>query len=106
MTWKVTYLPAAVKDLKKLDGNLAKQSRKAIAKVSQNPLSIFDGGYGVPLGNKGGRNLSGLFKIKLRHAGIRIVYKLEKRDEERVIIVVGVRDDDEVYDIAKKRDER
>lgn len=44
--------------------------------------------------------------MKLRGAGLRIVYALERRDEEMVIVVVGARADDEVYDIAAERWDR
>jgi hypothetical protein len=40
------------------------QVAKGIQKVSQKPVSIIQGGYGKPLGNKYGVNLAGLFKIK------------------------------------------
>ena len=81
---------------------------KAIIKVSQNPESNTKGGYGKPLGNKGGNNLTGLFKIKLKGLGLRIVYKLEKSDSDNImkIIVISVREDNEVYEIAAKRESR
>ena len=31
--------------------------------VSQNPVSIYQGGYGKPLGNKDGADLTGLLKL-------------------------------------------
>ncbi len=76
---------------------------KALKKVQQNPVSIYDGGYGKPLGNKGGTDLTGLFKIKLRAAGLRVVYKLIYTETEMLIVVVGARADDEVYQLAEKR---
>lgn len=106
MSWRRTILPEAQKEIEALDGSQRIQVRKAINKVSQNPLPQQEDGYGKPLGNKGGRNLTGLFKVKLRGAGLRIVYALERRDEEMVIVVVGARADDEVYDIALERWER
>lgn len=41
----------------------------------------------------------GCLKIKLKAAGIRIVYKLVEIDG---VMVIGVRADNEVYDIAQK----
>ena len=76
---------------------------KAIRKVAQNPLPVNEGGYGKPLGNKGRTKLSGLLKVKLRDAGIRIVYKLIRTRTEMLIVVIGARSDDEVYQIADKR---
>lgn len=103
MSWTVEYLPEAVKDLRGLSGNQRLLVRKAIAKVSQNPLPVSEGGYGKPLGNKGGNNLTGLLKIKLRGAGLRVVYKLVRRDDQMLVIVIGARADDEVYELAAKR---
>ena len=42
-------------------------------------------------------------KIKLRGAGLRIVYQLIRRSDHMLVIVIGVREDDEVYEIAQKR---
>ncbi len=103
MSWQVSYIPQAVDDLKKLDGSNRKQVLKALDKVSQNPLPTNEGGYGKALGNKLGNNLAGLLKIKLRQAGIRIVYDLVRDAHSMRIIVVGIRADNQVYDIAAKR---
>lgn len=103
MSWKIDFLPEAVKDMKSLAGNQQILVRKAIQKVSQNPLPMEEGGYGKPLGHKSGTNLTGFLKIKLRGAGIRVVYKLERTEHGMTIIVIGVREDDEVYDLASKR---
>lgn len=42
-------------------------------------------------------------KIKLRGEGIRVVYKLIKTESQMLIIVVGIREDEEVYEIAHSR---
>ncbi len=103
MTWKIDYLPEAVKDLRDLAGNQRLLVRKAIDKISTNPLSSEEGGYGKPLGNKGGNNLTGFYKIKLRGAGLRIVYKLVRQEDQMLIIIIGAREDDEVYELAARR---
>ena len=103
MNWQIRYLPEAVRDMKKLDGSQRVLVTKAIKKVSANPLPADEGGYGKPLGNKGGSNLTNFFKIKLRKEGIRIVYRLIRTETEMLIVVVGARADDEVYEIASKR---
>ena len=74
---------------------------KAINKVLQNPLPVTEGGYGKPLGNKQGNDLAGLLKIKLRDAGIRVVYKFIRT--EILVVVIGARADDEVYETAQHR---
>lgn len=103
MNWTLKYLPEAEKDFARLAGNQRLLVMKALSKVVQNPVSIYEGGYGKPLGNKGGTNLSGLFKIKLKNAGLRVVYKLIQTETEMLVIVIGARADDEVYQIAEKR---
>ncbi len=103
MNWTLKYLPEAQKDFEKLAGSQKLLIMKALAKVVQNPVSIYEGGYGKPLGNKGGTDLSGLFKIKLKNAGLRVVYKLIQTETEMLVIVIGARADDEVYRIAEKR---
>ena len=108
--WKIMYHPEAEQELKKLDGSQQKIVLKAIIKVSQNPESNMKGGYGKPLGNKGGNNLSGLFKIKLKGLGLglRIVYKLEQEALDNImkIVVISMREGNEVYEIAAKRESR
>lgn len=103
MKWDVRYLPEVETDLKKLDHSQIVAVRKAINKVKTNPLPKSEGGYGNPLGHKKGNNLTGFFKIKLLKEGIRVVYKLIRTETAMVIIVVGIREDEEVYDIARKR---
>lgn len=103
MSWNVKYLPEALDDFRKLDGSQKILVRKAIQKVCQNPLPETEGGYGKLLGNKSSTNLTGFLKIKLRGAGLRIVYQLICQGDYMLVIVIGVREDEEVYEIAQKR---
>lgn len=103
MSYQINFLPEALNDMKKLDNSIRPQVAKGIKKVSLNPASTYQGGYGKPLGNKNGTNLSGLYKIKFRGIGIRIVYSVEKHDGIMTIIVVSVRADNQVYQEAEKR---
>jgi mRNA interferase RelE/StbE len=57
--WKVEYLRESLEDIKRLDQSQRAQVIKAINKVAFNPLPQAEGGYGKPLGNKGGTNLAG-----------------------------------------------
>ena len=41
--------------------------------------------------------------IKLRASGLRVVYQLRRTETEMLVIVIGVRADEEVYEIAQKR---
>lgn len=103
MIWSVEFLEEAKKDIKKLDHSVQTQVLKGIQKVRKNPLSMREGGYGKPLGNKSGINLTNLMKIKFRDLGIRVVYKIERVDGIMKIIVVSARTDEQVYKEAVKR---
>lgn len=103
MSWQIEYLEEAKKDLKKLDRSAQIIILKGIDKVSENPLPIQQGGYGKPLGNKSGTNLTNLLKIKFRDIGIRVVYKVEYTDTVMRIIVISARADEQVYKEATKR---
>lgn len=48
MIWSIEFLEEAEKDMKKLDHSAQIQVLKGIKKVSQNPLSVREGGYGKP----------------------------------------------------------
>lgn len=87
MRYQINFLPEAIDDMKKLNHSVHPQVAKGIQKVSENPVSIHQGGYGKLLGNKDGISLSGLYKIKFRGIGIRVVYSLEEHDGIMNIIV-------------------
>ena len=106
MMWGIEFLEEAEKDMKKLDHSAQVQVLKGIRKVSQNPLSVEEGGYGKPMGNKIGINLTNLMKIKFRDIGIRVVYKIERIEGIMKIIVISARTDEQVYKEAAKRREK
>ena len=100
MIWHVRFSIFAEKDWKSFDRYNQKVIDKAIQKVMQNPTAD---GYGKPLANLSGSHLHGLYKIKLKKSGIRIIYALIEVEGEMLIIIIGARANDEVYDIAAKR---
>ncbi len=99
--WKLEFLPEAIQDLKELDGSVAGQVVKAIRKVCQSPVD--PDGYGKPLGHTGGTDLSGLYKIKLKKTGLRVVYALRMKDGVMCVVIISARADSEVYRDAEKR---
>ena len=103
MSYQIAFIPEALSDMKKLDNSVQPQVLKGIQKVSQNPVSISQGGYGKPLGNNEGIILTGLFNIKFRGIGIRVVYSIAEQCGIMTIIVVSVRADSQVYQEASKR---
>jgi mRNA interferase RelE/StbE len=103
MTWIIEYIEEAKKDLQALDHSQQVQVLKAIQKVSANPLPASEGGYGKPLGNHPSSPLAGYLKIKLVKFGLRVVYCLVREKTTMKIIVISVRDDEKVYQLARKR---
>ena len=99
--WKIKISKEAEKDFDNIDGSVKKQVLAGILKVSKAPLPAPDG-YGKPLGNKGGNNLTGFFKIKYRDIGIRVVYTLALDKKLMNIVVISERDDQYCYDLAAK----
>jgi len=104
--WDVEFTDEAKKDHREFNASVRTQVDKIINRISKNPLPKNEGGYGTPLGNKRGRNLTGYCKVKLLKLGIRVVYRVVRTDDIMKIIVIAARADDEVYDIAVKRAEQ
>lgn len=96
MSWNVEITKEALKSFERLEGSVRRQVIAGIHKVSQAPLPAPDG-YGKPLGNKGGANLTGFFKIKYRGIGIRVVYTLVLEKKIMNIVVISERDDAVCY---------
>lgn len=99
--WEIQYLPEAQQDLEGLDRSVIPEVLKGIRKVAQNPG--YPDGYGKPLGNVSGTDLFGLYKIKFRKSGLRVVYGLKQQDQIMIVIIISVRADDAVYREAGKR---
>ena len=103
MNWKLRFLPEVKKDFRKLDGSQKQRVSKAIDRTLQNPLPHGEGGYGIELDHKGGINLANCLEIKLRGEGLRVIYKLIHTETEMLVIIVGVREDEKVYNDAQER---
>lgn len=104
MAWDYLLTKDAENDFKKLDGSQKKFVLAMLEKLRINPLPKSRGGYGTPLGNDSETdNLAGLLKLKARGIGIRVVYRLIEKDEVSHVIVIGMREEKEVYKKAAKR---
>lgn len=101
MSWKIKMESEARKEYSKLDGSLKKQVLAGILKVSKAPLPS-PHGYGKPLGNKNGNDLTGFFKIKYKGIGIRVIYTLVLSEVVMNIVVISERDDNYCYELAAK----
>ncbi len=93
MTYKLKFIPTALKEWKKLDNTIQKQFKKKIKERLENPhilscqLSGFENHY----------------KIKLRTSGYRLVYEVIDSEIVVMVIAVGKRDKNLVYKKAMKR---
>lgn len=103
MTYNLSFIKEAIEDYNKLDNSQKIIVNKALKKILINPLPKSQGGYGKSLGNFSNSKLSGLLKIKLKKHGLRIIYKIQRLDNEILIIIIGTRADSKVYEDAKKR---
>lgn len=94
--------PDAAKEYKKIDGSVIRIVNKAI-----DELEIRADEVGTPLENKRDLKLIGCREIKLRDAGIRIVYKItnEVVNILRIVYVLTIesRDKEYVFKIANRR---
>ncbi len=93
----------AGKDYRRLDGHQQKIVTKAIQQTLRNPLPLSEGGYGIPLGNKGGYNLTGCCEIKLRGQNLRVIYRPCKGEMVMYNIAISNRSDFHVYKTAYQR---
>ena len=101
MNWEIRFLPEAEDDLASLNQSVRPEVLKGIRKVAQNPG--YPDVYGKPLGNFAGSKLAGLYKIKFKKAGLRVVYALQRMEERMVVVIISARADDFVYYEAEKR---
>ena len=97
--WKVRLTDEAQSDFEKFNQTQRLQIRRVIERFALNPLPKSEGGYGNPLHGE----LVGYFKIKLLDSGIRILYTLKRRKDKMIVVLIGMRRDDEVYEIALER---
>ena len=93
MSYKLAFLPSALKEWQKLGAPVREQFKKKLADRLSNPRVIADA-------------LSGLddcYKIKLRAAGFRLVYRVEEATITVIVVAVGKRERNAVYKAAAKR---
>lgn len=89
----IEFSVSAKKEWDKLSGDIKKQFKKKLEKLRFDP-------YAAPR-LKG--DLHGLFKVKLRSSGFRMIYQVI--DDEIVILILGVgkRNNDDIYTSMKTR---
>lgn len=92
-TYKLKFLPAALKEWNKLDSSIKKEFKKKLEKVLLNPEIQ----SAKLIGHKD------VYKIKLRSSGYRLAYKVVNNELFIIVIAVGKREKASIY---KKMNER
>lgn len=93
MTYKLKFLPTALKEWKKLDNTIRIQFKKKLEEILESPkiqanqLRKFDNHY----------------KIKLRISGYRLVYEVIDDEIVVLVIAIGKREGNKIYEVAKLR---
>lgn len=96
MSYELHFHPLALKEWKKLDKDLQSQFKKILVRRVEEPCVA-------------AAKLSGPFKecykIKLRQAGYRLVYQVNNSKLWVLVIAIGKRNKNNVYDFAIERAE-
>jgi mRNA interferase RelE/StbE len=87
------FLPTALKEWKKLDSTIQNQLKKKLKERLENPR--------VPASRLHG--FENHYKIKLRASGYRLVYEIIDSEIIVLVVAVGKRDKNLVYQQANKR---
>lgn len=93
MLFKLEFLPSAMKEWDKLGHTIRDQLKKKLKERLGLPRVASDALHGMP----------DHYKIKLRSAGYRLVYRVEDNRVVVTVVAVGNRERGAIYDLAKVR---
>lgn len=93
MSFELGFLEEALKEWRKLDGHTREQFKSKLAERLQAPR--------VPSAKLSGH--PNRYKIKLRAVGYRLVYEVRDKELIVVVVAVGKRERNAVYDSAQQR---
>jgi mRNA interferase RelE/StbE len=93
MTYRLRFHELALLEWRRLDGSLRSQFKRKLAERLANPR--------VPSAALSG--MADCFKIKLRSAGYRLVYRVDEDAVFVTVIAIGRRDRNQVYREAQAR---
>jgi len=93
MSYELAFLPSALKEWRRLGGTVREQFKKKLADRLSAPR--------VPADSLSG--LADCYKIKLRAAGYRLIYRVDDEVVTVIVIAVGKRERNAVYKAAAKR---
>lgn len=94
MAYSIKVHDDFVEELNRLDTAIKTQLRKKLDKVVEKPH--------IPKNRLAG-GLHNCYKIKLKRARVRLVYQVNDEEIYILLLTVGKREDNEVYDTALKR---
>lgn len=93
MTYKLKFIPTALKEWNKLGETLKLAFKKKLSERLENPRIPKDQLHGW----------QNVYKIKLRSAGYRLVYEVLDSDVIIIVLAIGKRENNEVYKNILKR---
>lgn len=93
MTYKLRFLPVALKEWEKLGDPIRSQFKKKLAERLENPKVQADKLRGY----------DSVYKIKLRSVGYRLVYEVVDGELVVYVIAVGKREKGRIYSVLKQR---
>lgn len=93
MSYELEFMPKALKEWQKLDSSIKEQFKKKLAQRLENPK--------VPKDRLSG--FENVYKIKLKSLGYRLAYEVVDERLVVLVLVVGKRENNAVYDELAKR---
>ncbi len=91
MSYKLKFVPKALKEWGKLDNSIKNQFKKIIERRLENPHIT-----AAKLSH-----LEHCYKIKIKGVAYRLVYRVEEQENAIIVLVVAKRED--VYKLLEKR---
>jgi mRNA interferase RelE/StbE len=95
MIYELEFNSEAMKEWKKLDATIREQFKKQLEKRMMEPH--------VPSARLHGTDMANVYKIKLRDLGYRLVYEVNDQSITILVLAIGKREKNQVYELVKKR---
>ncbi|MHB8151237.1 MAG: type II toxin-antitoxin system RelE family toxin [Desulfobulbia bacterium] len=93
MSYKLRFHELALAEWRRLDASIREQLKKKLAERLEHPRIPSAALSGMP----------DCYKIKLRNAGYRLIYRVDDTVIFVTVIAVGRRDKQKVYEVAQSR---
>jgi mRNA interferase RelE/StbE len=93
MIYELEFREEALKEWQKLGATIKSEFKAILRRRLENPRIPKHALHGVP----------DHYKIKLRSAGYRLVYRVEDQRVTVVVVAIGKRERNEVYEAARRR---